>query len=86
LTRICPPDDLAALQRAMEIIAEAIDELPRECRTHAGNALLNVAAEAVARDVGFAEASRLFARVADLLARNLQPPSDEAILLNAYDA
>lgn len=70
----------------MEIIAEAVEELPSECRIHAGNALLNSAAEAVAQDVGFAEASRIFARVADLLARGLQPPADEAIQLNAYDA
>jgi hypothetical protein len=70
----------------MEIIAEAVDDLPSECRAHAGNALLNIAAEAVAQDVGFDEASRLFARVADLLVRKLQPPAGEAILLNAYDA
>jgi hypothetical protein len=70
----------------MEIIAEAVDDLPCECRTHAGNALLNIAAEAVAQDVGFAKASRPFARVADLLARKLQPHAGEAILLNAHDA
>jgi hypothetical protein len=86
LTRTCPTDDLAALRRAMQIIVEAVDDMPSECRPHAGNALLNVAAEAVAQDVGFAEASRLFARVADLLARRLQPPAGEAILLNACDA
>jgi hypothetical protein len=86
LRRACPTDDLAALRRATDIIGEAVEGLPRECRTHAGNGLLNVAAQAVAQDVGFAEASRLFARVAELLARRLQPPAGEAILLNAYDA
>jgi hypothetical protein len=55
-------DRLAALQRAMRLIADAIEELPVDCRDCAGNALLNIAAEAVAQDVGFAEASRIFAR------------------------
>jgi hypothetical protein len=70
----------------MEIIAEAVGDLPGDCQSHAGNALLRIAAETVAHDVGFDEASRMFARVADLLARRLQPPADEAILLNAHDA
>ena len=45
MTRSCPPYDLANLRRAMNIIAEAVDDLPSECRTHVGNALLNMAAE-----------------------------------------
>lgn len=80
------PDRLADLQRAMRAIADAVEDLPAECRDLAGNALLNVAAEAVAQDVGCAEASRIFARLADLLARGLQPPADDAICLTAFDA
>ena len=41
-------DRIAQLQRAMQLIADAVDELPAECRDLAGNALLNIAAEAVA--------------------------------------
>ena len=74
------------LQRAMRQIADAVDDLPAECRDLAGNALLNVAAEAVAEDVGCTEASRIFARLADILARGLQPPVDDAISLTAFDA
>ena len=44
----------------MRLIAEAIEDLPAECRDLAGNALLNIAAEAVAQDVGCAEAGRIF--------------------------
>jgi predicted Zn-dependent protease with MMP-like domain len=79
-------DHLCALQRAMRLIADALEQLPADCRNHAGNALLNIAAEAVAQDVGFAEASRLFARVSELLAQGLQPPVGEAIPLTACDA
>ena len=79
-------DRVANLQRAMQLIADAIDELPAECRDLAGNALLNIAAEAVAQDVGCLEAGRIFARLADLLARGLQPPAREAITLTAFDA
>ena len=43
-------------------------------------------AEAVAQDVGCLEAGRIFARLADLLARGLQPPAREAITLTAFDA
>jgi predicted Zn-dependent protease with MMP-like domain len=79
-------DQVANLQRAMQLIADAVDELPAECRDLAGNALLNIAAEAVAQDVGCLEAGRIFARLADLLARGLQPPAREAITLSAFDS
>jgi hypothetical protein len=79
-------DRVANLQRAMRLIADAVEDLPAECRELAGNALLNIAAEAVAQDVGCAEAGRIFARLADLLARGLQPPAREAITLTAFDA
>jgi hypothetical protein len=79
-------DRVANLQRAMQLIANAVDDLPAECRDLAGNALLNIAAEAVAHDVGCLEAGRIFARLADLLARGLQPPARQAITLSAFDA
>jgi predicted Zn-dependent protease with MMP-like domain len=79
-------DRVANLQRAMQLIADAVEDLPVECRDLAGNALLNIAAEAVAQDVGCLEAGRIFARLADLLARGLQPPAREAITLSAFDA
>lgn len=79
-------DQVANLQRAMQLISDAVDDLPAECRDLAGNALLNITAEAVAQDVGCLEASRIFARLADLLARGLQPPAREAITLSAFDA
>ena len=77
---------VANLQRAMQLIADAVDELPAECRDLAGNALLNITAEAVAQDVGCLEAGRIFARLADLLARGLQPPAREAITLSSFDS
>lgn len=80
------PDRLADLQHAMRVIADAVESLPEECRSLAGNALLNVAAEAVAQDVGCAEASRIFTRLADLLSRGLQPPMADAIALTGFDA
>jgi hypothetical protein len=79
-------DRIAQLQRAMRLIADAVEDLPAECRDLAGNALLNMAAEAVAQDVGCAEAGRIFSRLAGLLARSLQPPIADAISLNAFDA
>jgi predicted Zn-dependent protease with MMP-like domain len=79
-------DRLPDLQRAMQLISDAVDDLPAECRDLAGNALLNIAAEAVAEDVGCLEAGRIFARLADLLARGLQPPSREAVTLTAFDS
>jgi hypothetical protein len=79
-------DRVADLQRAMRLIAEAVEDLPSECRDLAGNALLNIAAEAVTQDVGCLEAGRIFARLADLLARGLQPPACEALTLSAFDA
>jgi hypothetical protein len=81
-----PSDGIAQLQRAMQLITDAVEDLPAECRDLAGNALLNIAAEAVAQDVGYAEAGRIFARLADLLARGLQPPIANAISLSAFDA
>jgi hypothetical protein len=77
---------MAQLQHAMRLIADAVDELPADCRDVAGNALLNVAVEAVAQDVGCAEAGRIFARLAELLARGLQPPISEAVSLTALDS
>ena len=78
--------ELGALRRAMRLIAEAVEHLPAECRAVAGNALLNVAAEAVAGDIGCAEASRVFARLSRLLGQGVQPPADEAIALTALDS
>jgi len=80
------PDRLIELQRAMRLIADAVEGLPDECRDLAGNALLNIAAEAVAQDVGCAEAGRIFARLGDLLARGLQPPMARPISLTGFDA
>ena len=77
---------VAALQRAMRLISEAIDDLPADCRDVAGNALLNVTAETVAQDGGCIEAGRIFAHLADLLARGLQPPAREAVALISFDA
>ena len=80
------PDRLAELQRAMQLISDAVEGLPDECRELAGNALLNIAAETVAQDVGCAEAGRIFARLGDLLARGLQPPIATPISLTGFDA
>jgi hypothetical protein len=80
------PDRLVELQRAMQLIAEAVEGLPDECRDLAGNALLNIAAEAVAQDVGCAEAGRIFARLGDLLSRGVQPPIADPISLIGFDA
>jgi hypothetical protein len=77
-------DRVANLRRAMQLIADAVENLPAECRDLAGNALL--AAEAVAEDVGCLEAGRIFAHLADLLARGCQPPAREAIALIPFDA
>jgi predicted Zn-dependent protease with MMP-like domain len=86
MMRTPDPDRLAELQRAMRLIADAVEGLPAECRDLAGNALLNIAAEAVAQDVGCAEAGRIFARLGDLLARGLQPPMATPISLTGFDA
>jgi len=80
------PDRLSDLQHAMRVIADAVEGLPAECRHLAANALLNVAAEAVAQDVGCSEAGRIFARLGDLLSRGLQPPARDAISLTGFDA
>ncbi len=79
-------DRLVVLQRPMRLIADAVEGLPDECRDLAGNALLNIAAEAVAQDVGCAEAGRIFARLGNLLARGLQPPMATPISLTGFDA
>ncbi|CAN5921388.1 hypothetical protein BH11PSE3_BH11PSE3_02810 [soil metagenome] len=79
-------DRFGDLQRAMRLISHAVEELPADCRDLAGNALLNIAAEAVAQDVGCAEAGRIFARLAELLERGLQPAMSDAMALNAFDA
>ena len=79
-------DRIVHLQRAMQLISDAVEDLPAECRDLAGNALLNIAAEAVAQDVGYVEAGRIFSRLAGLLAQGLQPPIADAISLNAFDA
>ncbi|MFO1081582.1 MAG: hypothetical protein U1E23_13260 [Reyranellaceae bacterium] len=78
--------ELGALRRAMRLIAEAVEDLPAECRDVAGNALLNVAAEAVAGDIGCAEASRVFARLSRLLGQGVQPAAPDAIALTAFDS
>ncbi len=79
-------DRIEDLQRAMRLLSDAVEDLPTECRDLAGNALLNIAAEAVAQDVGCAEASRIFARLDDLLKRGGQPAMSDAVALNAFDA
>ena len=83
---IAQPDRLADLQRAMRLIAQAVDDLPAECRDLAANALLNVAAETVVQDVGCPEAGRIFARLADFQTRGVQPPASGAVSLTAFDA
>jgi hypothetical protein len=77
---------LAHLKQAMELIAEAVEQLPEGCRELAGNALLNVAADAVADDVGCAEAGRIFARLGDLLGQGHRPPISDALCLSGFDA
>jgi hypothetical protein len=79
-------EQLAALKEAMDLIADAVEQLPEYCRDVAGNALLNIAAEAVAKDVGFVEAGRIFSRLGDLLNRGHQPPSTSALPLSGFDA
>lgn len=80
------PDRLADLQEAMRLIADAVRHLPEGCRDLAPNALLNIAAEAVADDVGCSEASRIFARLADHLSEGRQPPASGALSLSGFDA
>jgi predicted Zn-dependent protease with MMP-like domain len=79
------PERLADLKQAMDLIAEAVEQLPESCRDLAGNALLNIA-EAVAEDVGCAEAGRIFSRLGDLLAQGQQPPMSGALSLSGFDA
>lgn len=82
----CASNRLADLQLAMRLIADTVETLPLRCRDLAGNALLNIAAEAVAQDVGCAEAGRIFARLSSVLSAGLQPPADDAISLTSFDA
>jgi hypothetical protein len=77
---------LAQLKQAMELIAEAVEQLPAGCRALAGNALLNIAADAVADDVGCAEAGRIFTRLGDVLGQGHRPPSSSALCLSGFDA
>ncbi len=79
-------DRLADLHRAMQLIAGAVDRLPADCREVAGNALLNVAVEAVVEEVGCAEAGRIFSRLANLLNQGRQPPMSGALPLSGFDA
>lgn len=84
--KTCDPDRLADLHRAMQLISDAVSRLPDSCRDVSGNALLNVAAEAVVEDVGCAAAGRIFARLAQLLERGQQPPISGAVSLTGFDA
>lgn len=70
----------------MRLLAEAVERLPDDCRDVSGNALLNIAAEAVVDDVGCAATGRIFGRLADLLAQGRQPPMSGALLLTDFDA
>ncbi len=80
------PDRIDDLHLAMRLIADAVESLPVQCRGLAGNALLNVAAEAVAQDVGCAEAGRIFARLAHFLSLGNQPAKGDAVALTGFDA
>jgi hypothetical protein len=79
-------DRLADLHRAMRLLADAVERLPEDCRDISGNALLNIAAEAVVDDVGCAEAGRIFSRLGDLLLQGKQPPISGALSLTDFDA
>jgi hypothetical protein len=80
------PERLADLKQAMDLIAEAVEQLPASCRDLAGNAPLNIAADAVADDVGCAEAGRIFSRLADPFGRGHRPPMSNALPLSGFDA
>ena len=80
------PERLADLKKAMELLSDAVENLPESCRDLAGNALLNIAAEAVAQDVGCAEAGRIFSRLGNLLGQGHQPPMSGALPLSGFDA
>ena len=81
------PERLPSLKQAMDLIAEAVERLPEQCRDVASNALLNIAAETVADDVGCTEAGRIFSRLGDLLYPR-PPPADEqgGSSLSGFDA
>jgi hypothetical protein len=80
------PERLASLKLAMDLIAEAVERLPEQCRDVASNALLNIAAETVADDVGCTEAGRIFSRLGDLLVRGQRPSMSKALSLSGFDA
>lgn len=80
------PGRIDDLHLAMRLIVDAVEALPPQCRDLAGNALLNVAAEAVAEDVGCSEASRIFARLAHYLSLGSQPAKGDAVALTGFDA
>jgi hypothetical protein len=80
------PERLADLKQAMDLIAEAVEQLPERCRDVVGNALLNIAADAVADDVGCVAAGRIFSRLGELLARGHRPPMRNALSLSRFDA
>ena len=80
------PERLAHLKQATDLIAEAVERLPEQCREVAANALLNIAAETVADDVGCTETGRIFSRLGDLLVRGHRPPMSKALSLSGFDA
>ncbi|MEI7876144.1 MAG: hypothetical protein WCK95_28795 [Alphaproteobacteria bacterium] len=80
------PGRVDDLHLAMRLITDAVEALPLQCRDLAGNALLNIAAEAVAQDVGCAEAGRIFARLAHFLSSGIQPAKGDAVALTGFDA
>jgi hypothetical protein len=77
---------LADLKQAMDLITEAVEQLPERCRDVAGNALLNIAADAVAGELGCVAAGRVFSRLGELLARGHRPPMRNALSLSRFDA
>ena len=83
---MCESERLDDLKQAMDLIAEAVEQLPESCRDLAGNALLNIAADAVADDVGCAEAARIFSRLSELLGQGHRPPISDALPLSGFDS
>jgi hypothetical protein len=77
---------LADLKQAMDLITEAVEQLPERCRDVAGNALLNIAADAVADELGCVAAGGVFSRLGELLARGHRPPMRNALSLSRFDA
>ena len=48
--------------------------------------MLNIAADAVADDLGCVEAGRIFSRLGEQLARGHRPPMRNALSLSRFDA